>query len=31
MLINNNSKTFEQPDAGVFLGTIIDVVDLGIV
>lgn len=31
MLIDNNSKKFEQPDAGVFLGTIIDVVDLGIV
>lgn len=31
MLINRSGKVFEKPDAGVFLGTIIDVVDLGLV
>src|ERR1700677_2525027 len=29
MLIDNNSKNFENPSTGTFLGTIIDVVDLG--
>jgi hypothetical protein len=28
-MIVDKGKTFEQPDAGMFLGTIIDVVDLG--
>ena len=29
MIIENNQKDFEKPDTGTFLGTIIDVVDLG--
>ena len=29
MLIDDNSKNFEKPESGMFLGTIIDVVDLG--
>jgi hypothetical protein len=28
-VINDNSKTFEKPNTGQFIGTIIDVVDLG--
>jgi hypothetical protein len=31
MLIQAGGKKFEKPDAGVFLGTIIDVIDLGLV
>jgi hypothetical protein len=31
MIIEKSGKKFEKPDAGVFLGTIIDVVDLGLV
>ena len=27
----SEKKLFEQPDAGLFLGTIIDVIDLGLV
>jgi hypothetical protein len=31
MLIESGGKKFTKPDAGVFLGTIIDVIDLGLV
>ena len=29
MIIDDNNKNFERPESGMFLGTIIDVVDLG--
>jgi hypothetical protein len=31
MIVDRGGKKFEKPDAGVFLGTIIDVVELGLV
>jgi hypothetical protein len=31
MLIDGGGRKFEKPDAGMFLGTIIDVIDLGLV
>ena len=31
MIIEKSGKKFEKPDAGIFIGTIIDVVDLGLV